>query len=131
MRYEVLTPFTVKTATRNIDLTPGQVISLRNDKASILIEAGKLLLIQDTLDENTRDTYEERAAIMEYDGGLSRVEAERLSWCNHACMLNFPSQWQTCERFAPHTCLKLINKAEVKLSPATDNQLTKITAERR
>lgn len=26
------------------------------------------------------DEYEERAAIMQYDGGLSREEAERLAW---------------------------------------------------
>ena len=30
-------------------------------------------------DPETRYLYEERAAIMEYDGGLERVEAERLA----------------------------------------------------
>jgi len=29
------------------------------------------------MDDDLRDLYEERAAIMEYDGWLSRVEAER------------------------------------------------------
>jgi len=30
--------------------------------------------------EALRDAFEERAAIMEYDGGLSRDEAERAAW---------------------------------------------------
>jgi hypothetical protein len=30
--------------------------------------------------ESVRDAYEERAAIMEFDGGLSRDEAEREAW---------------------------------------------------
>ena len=30
--------------------------------------------------EAEREDYEERAAIMEYDGGLSREEAERQAW---------------------------------------------------
>ncbi|MCK8787742.1 hypothetical protein M0638_25605 [Roseomonas sp. NAR14] len=29
---------------------------------------------------NRRDAYEERAAILEYDAGLTREEAERLAW---------------------------------------------------
>ena len=29
-----------------------------------------------TLDENARELFEERAAIRQYDGGLSRLEAE-------------------------------------------------------
>ena len=29
------------------------------------------------MDDNQREAYEERAAIMEYDGGMSRKEAER------------------------------------------------------
>jgi hypothetical protein len=33
--------------------------------------------ILSTLSEAERDDFEERAAIMEYDGGLSREEAER------------------------------------------------------
>jgi len=30
--------------------------------------------------EDQKEAYEERAAIMEYDGGLSREEAERLAY---------------------------------------------------
>jgi hypothetical protein len=33
--------------------------------------------IQSTLSESEHEEYEERAAIMEFDGGLSREEAER------------------------------------------------------
>ncbi len=33
----------------------------------------------ETLNLTEKDEYEERAAIMEYDGGLSREEAERLA----------------------------------------------------
>lgn len=31
-------------------------------------------------DDAMLELYEERAAIMEYDGGISRDEAERLAW---------------------------------------------------
>jgi hypothetical protein len=58
--------------------------------------------------EDTREAYEERAAIMEYDGGLGRDEAERLAWCGTACMLFCVTQWEACERFKPKPCLKLI-----------------------
>jgi hypothetical protein len=30
--------------------------------------------------ESVREAYEERAAIMEFDGGLTREEAERKAW---------------------------------------------------
>jgi len=32
------------------------------------------------LDKGTREDFEERAAIMEFDGGLTRVAAERAAW---------------------------------------------------
>jgi hypothetical protein len=54
------------------------------------------------------EEYEERAAIMQFDGGLDRGEAERLAWCRTACMLFAISQWEMCERFKPKPCLKLI-----------------------
>lgn len=59
------------------------------------------------LPEDIKEAYEERAIIMEYEGGLDREEAERQSWCRTACMLSFPSQWKACERFYPKFCLKL------------------------
>jgi hypothetical protein len=30
--------------------------------------------------EDLREEFEERAAIMEYDGGMTRAEAERAAW---------------------------------------------------
>ena len=33
-----------------------------------------------SLDETQRSLFEERAAIMEYDGGLTRAEAEKKAW---------------------------------------------------
>lgn len=41
-----------------------------------------------TMTEAQRETYEERAAIMEYDGGLSREQAEREAW---ACVMGVES----------------------------------------
>ena len=34
---------------------------------------------------DTREAFEERAAIREFDGGLTRAEAERVAWCEVAC----------------------------------------------
>jgi hypothetical protein len=62
------------------------------------------------LPEERKYTYEERAGIMEYDGGLDWEEAERQSWCIHACMLFTVSQWKMCEKFKPKQCLKLTTK---------------------
>lgn len=38
-----------------------------------------IVFTPDDLDPYWRDVYEERAAIMQYDGGLSQNEAERLA----------------------------------------------------
>ena len=80
-------------------------------------QAGEGLIIQDNQimtptvadepPENVKEACEEKAAIIEYDGGFDREEAERQAWCIHACMLSFPSQWERCERFKPKPCLKL------------------------
>ncbi len=35
-----------------------------------------VLVLVERLDADRRDAFEERAAIMEYDGGMSRAEAE-------------------------------------------------------
>lgn len=34
---------------------------------------------------DTREAFEERAAIREFDGGQTRAEAERVAWCEVAC----------------------------------------------
>lgn len=43
-----------------------------------------ILQIVSAWPDNIREEFEERAAIMEYDGGLSRQEAERLAYLDIA-----------------------------------------------
>lgn len=46
------------------------------------IDMGELRLIDlDDLTDYEREVYEERAAIMEFDGGLARPDAEREALC--------------------------------------------------
>ncbi len=116
MKYQVLEVFKVKTSQREMELQPGQVITLPQDKAIRLLNGGKIIPIPNELPEDVKKAYDERAAIMEYDGGLDREEAERQAWCRTACMLSFPSQWGKCERFKPKPCLKLINQNEDRKS---------------
>lgn len=75
-----------------------QVITLSENKAIKLISAGKINPIPETLEAlspEQREAYEERAVIMEYDGGLSREDAEREARCLY-CMLT-PGQRTLCE----------------------------------
>ncbi len=98
MRYQVLDPFKVKTPQGEMQLKAGQVITLPENKAIKLIEAGKINPIPETLNDlspEQRESYEERAGIMQYDGGLSREEAEREARCLY-CMLT-PGQRTLCE----------------------------------
>lgn len=46
-------------------------IDLFNNDVSVLVEM---------LDKDTRESFEERSAIMEYDGGMSRPEAEMAAY---------------------------------------------------
>lgn len=98
MRYAVLEPITVKKQGQEIELQSGQVITLPENKAIKLIEAGKINPIPETLDNlspEQREAYEERAGIMQYDGGLSKEEAEKEARCLY-CMLT-PGQRVLCE----------------------------------
>lgn len=45
MRYEVTTPFTVKTKQGDLNLHPGQVITIAEEKALKLIMEGKIKTI--------------------------------------------------------------------------------------
>lgn len=47
-----------------------------------------------------RYAFEERAAIMEFDGGLDRAEAEKQAWCREVCMLT-KGQAVLCEKNQP------------------------------
>ncbi len=42
-------------------------------------------------EESAREAYEERAAIMEFDGGLSRDEAEREAWAHTLAYYRLPA----------------------------------------
>lgn len=56
-------------------LPDGLMIRLRANKSELMG-----LLAADTDSDSIGDWYEERAAIMEYDAGLSREDAEREAW---------------------------------------------------
>lgn len=79
---------------------PGDILELSTDLAFELIKDGLVIDFAG---------YEEKAAIIQYDGGLDREEADRQSWCRTVCMLFSPSQWKECERFKPKPCPKLID----------------------
>lgn len=103
MRYHVLDPFKVKTSQGEMQLKAGQVITLSENKAIKLIEAGKINPIPETLNDlspEQRESYEERAGIMQYDGGMSKEDAEKHSWCFSACMLT-EAMSKLCERVRP------------------------------
>lgn len=103
MKYQVLDSLKVKTQQGEIELQPGQVIILPENKAIKLIEAGKINPIPETLNDlspEQREAYEERAGIMQYDGGMSKEDAEKHSWCFSACMLT-EAMSKLCERVRP------------------------------
>lgn len=105
MKVEFLKEFEAKTAAGSRTITAGTVLDLSPEKAERLVRAGiaagvdekarprlegETLVIpfnapvkyrwwQDgqPVEETLRELFEERAAIMEIDGGLSREEAER------------------------------------------------------
>ena len=103
MRYKVLDTFKAQTTKGEMELQAGQVITLQEDKAIKLIEAGKIKPIPETINDlssEQREAYEERAGIMQYDGGMSKEDAEKHSWCFSACMLT-EAMSKLCERVRP------------------------------
>ena len=99
MKYQVIKDFTVKTSQGEMQLQTGQVITMPDDKAIYLIERG---LIKPITPEQI-ECFEERAAIMQYDGGLSKEDAERFAWCYSVCMLT-ENMSKLCERIKPVPC---------------------------
>ena len=97
MKYLVQNSFKVKTSQGEKVIQSGQVINLPEQKAAVLIEAGK---IKAEMTEEQRDSFEERAAIMQHDGGMSREEAKKYAWCFSVCMLT-EGQAKLCERAKP------------------------------
>ncbi len=101
MNYQVIDNFTVRTPKGIKEFTAGQIIPIDSNRADILIEKGKIEPLPepidqfekakaeisernklnvsywlDKLDDYEREIYEERAAIMEFDGSLARERAE-------------------------------------------------------
>lgn len=85
---------------RNKKVEAGDTFTIKNEDAiKPLIETGKVNLIPETLSDlspEQREAYEERAGIMQYDGGMSKEDAEKHSWCFSACMLT-GNQRTLCE----------------------------------
>jgi undecaprenyl pyrophosphate synthase len=52
------------------------------------------------LSEEVKDACEERAAIMEHNGELSKEQADKYDWCREICMLT-KGQATLCERVKP------------------------------
>jgi len=103
MKYQVLDSLKVKTPQGEMQLKAGQVITLQEDKAIKLIEAGKINPIPETLNDlspEQREAYDERAGIIQYDGGLSKENAEKYGWCFQVCMLT-ETMSKLCERMKP------------------------------
>lgn len=95
MRFCVVTPFVVKTKKAGvIQLSQGQLIELAEEKALGYLAEGKLKKYVNTYSDvmkavtekfdgtvvgftgDLKELLEERAAIMEYDGGLTKRQAE-------------------------------------------------------
>ena len=82
MTFEVLKEFEADTPSGNIILREGQKIRLSKEEANSLIEEGMITPAVDAiswlekLSDSEREIFEERAAIMEFDGGLEREQAE-------------------------------------------------------
>lgn len=108
MKYTVKEPFTVKTSQGEQVLQAEQVIILPHEAAIRLLNEGRI---------TPESAYEERAGIMQFDGGLDRAEAERQAWCFSVCML-YAKQKELCERVKP--CPKLtVNLHEGKRDAKT------------
>lgn len=60
-------------ALKKLNWTPAKADMIEQSPESIPFEAKTI----DELSKAEREEYEERAAIMEYDGGLPKAEAER------------------------------------------------------
>lgn len=52
------------------------------------------------LDPEQQHTYQERSAVMEHDGGLSRDHDDKSAWCREICMLTL-GQREQCEVVMP------------------------------
>ena len=127
MKYKVLDSFKGQTKQGEIELKSGQTITLPGNLAVRLIEKGKIIALEsisvtswfERLSDSEREVFEERSAIMEYDGGLhkelaeveaikriikERVISAKCDRCERVggCMLT-KKQRELCERVKPCT----------------------------
>jgi len=82
MTFEVLREFEAETPSGVLKLKEGQKVKLSKEEAIPLVEEGTITpLINvnswlEKLSDSEREIFEERAAIMEYDAGMEREQAE-------------------------------------------------------
>jgi hypothetical protein len=80
MKCVVTEPFRIKTSQGERVLPPGQTIILPHDKATLLLQQGKIALSPEI-----------------------QEAADKYAWCREVCMLT-PGQAEHCERATP--CLR-------------------------
>ena len=96
MRYVALSPLKFK----NHEVKAGDTFTVKNEETiRPFIEKG---LIK-TVTPEQLESFEERVAIMQHDGGLSKEDAEKFAWCFHVCMLT-ENMSRLCERIKPVPC---------------------------
>lgn len=82
MRYVSTEPLTFKTSKGEVRIKPGEPFKPSNpENLKILLLEGKVFQLDvsswlDKLSDSERDIFKERAAIMQYDGGLEQEVAE-------------------------------------------------------
>lgn len=89
---------------RNKKVEAGDIFTIKNEDAiKPLIESGKVKPLPEAINDlipEQREAFEERAGIMQFDGGMSKEEAERFAWCFSVCMLT-EGMSRLCERVKP------------------------------
>jgi len=95
MKCIVQKSFNAQTVRGQMEMQTVQIINIPDDKALLLIQQGKV-----SLADREQHIYQERAAIMEHDGGRSRDQAGKLSWCREICMLT-SGQAKDCREVVP------------------------------
>lgn len=72
------------------------------------IEAEQEQTKKEDLPEDVKEAMEERASIMEIDGGLTREEADKQAYCLYGCKITEPVTLSLCREVKP--CPKLKGK---------------------
>jgi hypothetical protein len=72
----------------------------RRKFASTVKQGNQIMTPINELPQEVEEAYEERAAIMEHGGGLSKDQADKYAWCRKVCILT-PGQRKLCEVVIP------------------------------